>query len=172
MKVILGNELRFAPSCVDWLEEGVCRTLGDSRYLLVDFSEGEQASVIEKGLMRLLNAGVTPILAHAERYFDLWGKHKLVENLRISGVLIQVDTQSVTGDFGFRTKRAAKQLLSRHLVDFIGSDAHDLTKRPPGIQKAYQIMAKKYGQEYAEAVCGGNAERLLVQKIERKRNDE
>lgn len=161
LKLILANELRYSRGCEDWLARGLCRTFGNTDCLLVDFSESERTSVIEAGLDRLLNAGYIPILAHVERYRDLWGKEKLIRTFRDRGVYIQVDTQSVLGDFGFRTKLAAGRLLADRLVDFIGSDAHDLRHRPPGIQAAYNVIAKKHGPEYAEAVCGRNAMALL-----------
>lgn len=39
MALYLGNELRYEPECVNWLRQGVCRTVNGTRYVLVDFSE-------------------------------------------------------------------------------------------------------------------------------------
>lgn len=159
--LVLGNELRYSKTCTQWLAQGQCRLLGPTHYLLVDFYETERADAIEEGLNRLLSAGYKPILAHAERYTELWGKRKRIRQLRSRGVKIQLDAGSVLGDFGFRTKMAAKGLLAEHLVDFIGSDAHDLEGRPPGIRKAYQYISKKYGEVYAHNVCCANVRRLF-----------
>lgn len=161
LRLVLGNELRYSRGCISYLEDGLCKTLGQTDLLLVDFDLDEKIRNIEDGLSNLLNAGYTPILAHAERYSDLWGRRTLIRKFRNNGVYIQMDSQSLLGDFGFRTKSAAKGLLAEHLVDFVGSDAHDLKHRPPGIQKVYRSMEKKYGEAYATAVCGKNAMELL-----------
>lgn len=172
LQLVLGNELRYSQGCIDWLEESKCRPMGQTNFLLVDFSEHEKATVIEKGLSRLFNAGYTPILAHAERYVDLHHRRDVIERLRANGVYIQMDARSVLGDFGFWVKQAAKGLLVRRLVDFVGSDAHDLKRRPPGLAEAYQFIEKKYGNQYAAKVCGENARRILLSQKERVFNDE
>lgn len=68
LRLHLGNELRYSPGCVSWLREGDCRALGQTRCVLADFSSDAPARLIESGLGSLLNAGYTPVLAHAERY--------------------------------------------------------------------------------------------------------
>lgn len=37
LRLHLGNELRYSPECVSWLRDGDCRTLGQTRCVLVDF---------------------------------------------------------------------------------------------------------------------------------------
>ena len=161
LQLILANELRYSPECISWLRDGLCRTFGNTDRVLVDFSENAEARVIEDGLNRLLNAGYTPVLAHVERYRDLWGQREKLRALHKKGICFQMDTQSLLGGFGFRTKRAADVVLTEGLVDFVGSDAHDLHRRPVGLGKAFRAIEKKYGSEYASAVCGTNAQRLL-----------
>ena len=77
-------------------------------------------------------------------------------------MLIQVDTKSILGAFGFGTKVFAKAILKNYLADFVSSDAHSLRTRPPGISEAYEYIRKKYGSEYAEAVCLKNAKRMIL----------
>lgn len=157
LHLILGNELRYAQGCTGWLQEGWCRTMGGTDYVLVDFSELEKEKSIERGLERLLNAGYRPILAHAERYRNLDAGLKKLREFRDNGVLIQIDAQALFGRFGLRAKMQAKSLLRQGMADFVSSDAHDLTRRPPAMESAYRYILKKYGQPCADAVCGGNA---------------
>lgn len=163
MKLYLANELQCCHDCVSWLDEGLCRTLRGSRYVLVDFALGESARSIESGLTRLLNAGYVPILAHPERYIALGTFHKELKSLRSKGVLLQLDAQSPLGGFGLSVKMRANSLLREGLVDFIGSDAHDCKVRPPQISAAYFHIEKKYGRDYADAICRRNALKLLRQ---------
>ncbi len=131
--------------------------MGDTRYLLVDFDFDEDADAIVSGVEQLLNTGYKPILAHAERYVNFHRDMREVEKLSRNGVLIQLDTQSVTGDFGFRCKRRTFKILKLGLADIVSSDAHGLNSRPPGLSKAYDIISRKFGEEYADDLCCHNA---------------
>lgn len=113
------------------------------------------------GLEHLLNAGYIPVLAHVERYDRLDTGSRGIRELRENGVLIQIDIQSLFGGFGWTIKRRARSILSRRQADLVATDAHDLTGRPPGLANGYRFLAEKYGQHYADAVCWGNAQKIL-----------
>lgn len=162
MKLYLGNELRYSKDCVSWLEQGACRTINGTSYVLVDFSEREEKRNIVRGLENLLNAGYTPILAHAERYSDFGRDFRPLADLRANGVIIQIDAQSVTRGFGLSTQYRCRKLLEKMLVDIVASDAHDLYFRPPDMASCYAYIKKQYGTDYAGAVCLENAEHILT----------
>lgn len=161
LKIMLGNELRYSEGCIPYLVTDQCKTMNQTKYVLVDFSETETERGIARGLERLLSAGYLPILAHAERYRALWGKLSFLSEYRSKGVKFQVDAQSLFGKFGFCTKRFAIQILKNRLADFVSSDAHDTHSRPPGMDKAYRYIEKKCSKNYAQAVCFETAMRLL-----------
>lgn len=168
LQLALGNELRYNPGCEEWLSKGECRPMNNSKYVLVDFSAGEEKTAIAKGLDRLLNVGYIPILAHAERYTKLRGDIKFLKEQRDNGVLLQMDARAVLGDFGIQIKCFSKKILRHQLADFISSDAHDRTSRPPGIKEAYEYIRKNYGQAYADHVCCYNAKQLIFGQLLRK----
>ena len=161
LQIILGNELRYNQGCEEWLTQGQCRCINNSKYVLVDFFEGEKKKNISDSLDKLLNFGYIPILAHAERYRDLRGVISFLKEQRDNGVLIQVDTRSIFGDFGLRARLVCKKILKNYLVDFVSSDAHDLKTRPPGINEAYKYIQKKYGTAYAQSICYKNALHMI-----------
>jgi len=160
-RLVLGNELRYERGCVAWLAENKCRTLNGTKYVLIDFYENELKYNITDGLDSLLGAGYLPILAHAERYRQLDGDMKFFEKYKRRGVLLQIDTGSLFGNFGARSMKSAKRLIKRKLADFMASDAHDLDERPPGIEDAYWYVEKKCGCGYANAICFENAYALI-----------
>lgn len=168
MTVYLGNEIRYDPECVSWLSDGACRTLNKTRYVLVDFSEVAEGKLIENGLNRLLNAGYIPVLAHAERYRALHGKLSTIYSYRDRGVVIQADTQSLFGGFGFAIRRQCRKLLAEGLIDIFSSDAHDCTSRPPEMDECYNFILKKYGSDRADALCRENAAKLMLGEPIRK----
>lgn len=162
MKLYLGNEIRYSKDCVSWLEQGACRTINGTSFVLVDFSEREDKRNIVRGLENLLNTGYTPILAHAERYSDFGWDFRPLADLRANGVVIQIDAQSVTGGFGLGTQYRCRKLLAESLVDIVASDAHDLHFRPPDMARCYAYIKKHHGADYARAVCLENAEHILT----------
>lgn len=157
LQIVLGNELRYNPGCEEWLSKGQCRCMNNSKCVLVDFFEEEDKKSISKGIEKLLSVGYIPILAHAERYKDIRGDIAFLKEQKDNGVLIQIDTRSIFGDFGLGTRLFCKKLLRENIVDFVSSDAHGLHRRPPGIKEAFEYIEKRYGQKYAEAICYLNA---------------
>ena len=162
MKLYLGNELRYSKDCVSWLEQGACRTINGTSFVLVDFSEREEKRNIVRGLENLLNAGYTPILAHVERYNDFGRDFRTLADLRANGVVLQIDAQSVTRGFGLSTQYRCRKLLEKSLVDIVSTDAHNLSTRPPDMMKCYAYIKKQHGTDYARAVCLENAEHILT----------
>ncbi len=161
LQLLLGNELHYSPDCLSWLESGLCRTMNGTRYVLVDFREDECETVIASAMAQFLNVGYIPILAHAERYRRLALNGRCLRELRTNGIWIQVNVRSLLGRNGLRMARRSRVLLTRHMVDLVASDAHDLVHRLPGLAEGYRYIAKKMGIAYAEAVCHENAQRLL-----------
>lgn len=156
-----GNELRYSPGCSQWLRDGVCRTVNGTNYVLVDFSQREEESVIVKGTNMLLNAGYIPVLAHAERYRSISGNMALIRELRENGVVIQADAQSILGVFGFGSKRCCKKMLALRLIDVVSTDAHGSKIRSPSMTESYKYIEKHYSKNYAERVCFSNPMAIL-----------
>jgi protein-tyrosine phosphatase len=50
----------------------------------------------------------------------------------------------------------AHQLLANRWVHFLATDAHNTTSRPPKMREAYELVAKKYGPDYAHLLCISN----------------
>ncbi|MBE6685606.1 MAG: hypothetical protein E7591_00045 [Ruminococcaceae bacterium] len=152
MKVYLGNELRYNQGCVKWIKDHRCRPVNESSFILVDFHDNQPLSEIINGTNSILNAGYIPILAHVERYNRLRADARLIRELKENGVIIQVDAQSVVGEFGFFAKLRAKKLLSLHLVDIIATDSHDTNNRAPKMTECYKVIMEKQGKQYAQRI--------------------
>lgn len=161
LELFLGNELRYSEDCISWLRCGKCHTLNGTQYVLVDFFERSEAKTILNGLETLLNAGYCPVLAHVERYRSLWGQVRLIRSLLDNGVVLQVDAQSILGQFGFRTQQQCKTLLRGEMVELVCSDSHDIQKRPPELSQCFQLVKKKYGNDYAKDLFCNNGKKLL-----------
>ena len=161
LKLYLGNELRYSPGCVEWLNHGRCRTLNGTNHVLVDFSETAKKSLIINAAHQLLNAGYRPVIAHVERYRDLGKDLRADENLKACGAVLQIDAGSLFGEWGYYAKQKSRKLLDVRLADLVCTDAHGVKGRTPTLSKAYEYVRKHCGDEYAEEVFCTNAQRLL-----------
>lgn len=167
LRLHLGNELRWDRAAAAWLQEGRCRSIGSSRYVLVDFSSEESRGVIEDGLRQLMNGGYTPVLAHVERYRCMRGRPEDVRALRDKGVVIQMDAGAPLGQYGLRTRFWSRRLLDRHLVDVICSDGHDTDRYPPDMDGISAFLERRYHAAYERQLCWDNACMLLNDTFER-----
>ena len=140
--------------------------MADSQYALIEFSMITPYKEIHTALSNVLRLGVTPVVAHIERYHCLENDEKKVRDLINMGCYTQINSSSVLkpklfGDTYKFMKKGAQFFLEKDLVHFVASDMHNLNPRPPYMQEAYQIISKKYGKSHAEQLFRKNQELLL-----------
>ncbi|MBR1931130.1 MAG: protein-tyrosine-phosphatase [Lachnospiraceae bacterium] len=157
-----GNEIYYTSELEEKLESGRILSMNYTEYLLVEFSPFEDYIYIRNAMDNIRSLGYTPILAHVERYECMLKDRKHVEEMRALGCMIQVNASSVTGENGSKVKRFVHKLLKLALVDFVGTDAHNTGRRKPALWKCAELLYKKYGAEYADALLTGNAEEILL----------
>jgi protein-tyrosine phosphatase len=125
-------------------------------YILVEVPDYGLPRGLTEIFYQLQLAGLTPILTHPERNPTLQNDQpRLVDWLR-GGVLIQVTAGSVMGRMGKHAERMAHELLANRWVHFLATDAHNTTSRPPKMSEAFDLVAKKYGPDYAHLLCVSN----------------
>lgn len=140
--LLLGAEVAWFPSLAEEpLLERLC--LGESRYFLLELP-------FERWHTRLLDrlydlncaTGLTPVLAHVERYLPLQSREQM-EELTSMGLPMQMNADSL---LNWRRRKRCLKLLSRgewHL----SSDCHNVDKRPPRLGQAIQYLNGKWGAE-------------------------
>ena len=122
--------------------------------------------------------GVTPILAHPERYPELMAQEKRLLAWRKEGLLLQCNAGSFAGRFGAGAEKAAKLLLKNHLVDFLGSDAHRDVGRDTDMRAGASVIREIAGEEELQRIAVENPEKLIrgeaieiakLEKLEREK---
>ena len=166
LTVLYGAEIYYTSDILDKLEQGKIPRLADSQYALIEFSMITPYKEIHTALSNVLRLGVTPVVAHIERYHCLENDEKKVRDLINMGCYTQINSSSVLkpklfGDTYKFMKKRAHFFLEKDLVHFVASDMHNLNPRPPYMQEAYQIISKKYGKSHAEQLFRKNQELLL-----------
>lgn len=156
MRLWRGNEIFYHHDCIDDLTAGRCRSLGDGRYVLVEFFPDEDRSKIRSSLLSLIGSGYMPVLAHVERYSELLGRVSDVRELHEDGTVISVNARSVVGECGRQCKHFISKLMKAGLVQIVASDAHDVELRSPILSDAYELVADRFGDAAADAMFREN----------------
>jgi protein-tyrosine phosphatase len=134
-------------------------TLGRSRFVLIEAPSTELPWFFEKLLFDLMIAGFRPVLAHPERNPTLRNDFKRMAAISRTGVVLQVNTRSLSGVYGLRVQSCAERLARERHVGLTGSDAH----RPDdyiGLARA-RVRIRELGGDGALAAIKANEDALL-----------
>lgn len=159
-RVYLGGEIHVDSELLSEVEQlpagGGILPLAGSSYLLIEFDMDDTARDAIHLVHELVVAGWRPVLAHPELIPWLAADPGLVERLVSLGALTQVTAMSVTGDFGRRPQADSLGLIEAGLAHFLASDSHGLRRRPPGLSRAAQVIAGRWGEETARRLTTDN----------------
>jgi protein-tyrosine phosphatase len=154
LRLFSGHEALIKPGLVEDIQTGRLATLNGSRYLLLELWNGTWLPETERVIFELRASGITPILAHPERYSAFQKERERLVSLLRQGVLIQITASSLVGMQGRTAQRMAEMLLRQGLVHCIASDAHGLQRRPPaivqGLHRAEQLIGQVRTQQFIE----------------------
>lgn len=166
MRILVGGEVHVDSELlaeVEKLPEGGICTLAGSRYLLIELDDREGRGRDAISLVHeLAVAGWIPVVAHPEFIPWLAGDLDLTARLVSLGARMQVTAMSVTGDFGKGPQADTHALLEAGLAHFVASDCHGTQRRPPGLRRAYQMIAARWGADLAKRLVSDNP-RAVVQ---------
>ena len=87
--------------------------------------------------------GLTPIVAHIDRYIRPFRTYQIPEHLARMPVLVQANASFFLNG---RTRRLALRLLRSDKIHLLGSDCHNLANRPPRLGEAAHVIEKHLGQ--------------------------
>lgn len=155
----LGCEYYRNEQMIRHLDKKLRPTMLGSRYVLTEFSTNDSFVTVRNYIYELITKGYRPIVAHVERYFCCQEPERIQE-LKKLGAQIQINADSVLGYEGHTIKKFCACLMKDDLVDFIGSDAHNLEGRKMNLGKCAAYVRKKMGQDYAEEIFIDNPRRI------------
>jgi len=146
LRVYLGSEVYYKEGEIEKIESGVYPKLADTDYVLVEFPYEMRYKEIHRAINKVILLGLTPVVAHVERYNDV--DEKGVQELINMGAYIQVNAASVLkpkliGDKHKHYKKRAKKYLDQELVHFIASDMHNMDSRRTFMKEAYYVPITK-----------------------------
>ena len=170
LRILYGAEIYYTSDALKKLENQQIPQLNGTRYALIEFSMNTPYREIHNALTKVLMLGITPVIAHIERYDALENNEKRVKELINMGCYTQVNSSSILkpklfGDTYKFMKKRARYFLERDLVHIVASDMHNLDSRPPYMKEAYEIVSKKYGLDKARELFMLNPEKIIKDQI-------
>ena len=152
----LGAEVAYYPGMSESEAlQDLC--LEKSRYILVELPQQPWYNGIYEELAAIsVRQGLTPIIAHVERYLAPLQTERILQKLESLQVLLQANA-----GFFLRktTSRTALRLLRDGRLHFLGSDCHNLRDRPPRLGHAIREVERRLGAPALEWI--GNHQRLV-----------
>lgn len=166
VRLCYGAEVYYSKDALGKLEKKKIPTINGSRYVLLEFSRNTPWKDIQEAVHEVTLLGLTPLLAHIERYDALAYKAERVEELIDKGCYTQINSSHVLkstliGDKAKEFKKRAQYFLEEDLVHCVASDMHNLTSRPSYMREAYQLVAEEFGLDKAKALFKKNPLMLL-----------
>ena len=140
IKLYLGQEICYThrEDTISLLKEGKLLTLNNSNKVLLEFSFIREPEDLLDIIYNFGVNGYEVIVAHVERYE--WITYQKVEDLRMEGAKIQINSNSYLGMTSFKEKLFTKKLLKHGLVDYVASDTHSF--RPSTLDKSFKKIKK------------------------------
>ena len=148
-KICLGAEVAYRPG-LGYAEDIHKLCIGSSRYLLLELPfSGWNRELVRDVRNMCAVAGITPILAHIERYLDQGNKSLLHQLLELD-VLVQMNAGSL---LRFSSARKGRQMLKSGMVQLLGSDCHNMRSRQPNLGNAVDRIQKHCGIDALERIA-------------------
>ena len=153
----VGHELFIHRDLCDHLKSNKCSTLGNSKYILVEFPFDRYSDDYDYILEDLRSLGYKIIIAHPERYKYVRDDVNFCLRWLDEGYLLQCNQNSFMRK---ETQKLMKQMMKYGFISFIASDAHG-RKRPSHLKEVYELVVSKYGKEVADDLFYNNAKAIL-----------
>jgi len=160
LTVYTGQEIRVFRELIEEWEQGSLCTLADSRYMLLELPSSHIPTYFGEIVHELVIRGVVPIIAHPERNAQINASPNELLTYIAQGALCQLTAHSLIGKFGRKIQRRSRLLCQSGMVHFIASDAHNCHYRAFQLKTAYEVAAKRLGEE-REQFYRSNASRVI-----------
>lgn len=154
IEVVPGSEVGLAADLLQSYQAGRLLTINATNYLLIELSHmAEWPPFLRTAIYELQVAGLTPILAHAERYPAVQTDPGILVDVIATGVLIQINAGSLLGQMGSRAHQTAETLVSCRMAHIVASDAHRPRRNAPRLSAALEHAVSLAGAAYIDSMC-------------------
>lgn len=147
--VIVGAEVHYFRG-ISASEEISSLAIGETNYILIEMPGSTWTDDMYSELSLLYEKrGLTPIVAHVDRYLGRFRTYGIPERLAEMPVLVQANADFFLNK---RTVAQAVRLLKEGHIHLIGSDCHNLKSRKPNLGFAVSEIEKRLGETAIERI--------------------
>lgn len=119
-------------------------TVDGGTHILVEMPQSPWTESMYRELERLYTGqGLTPIIAHVERYFGRFRTYGIPKRLAELPVLVQANAEFFTNK---KTAAMAIRMLEKEQIHLLGSDCHNTQIRKPNLADALDRITDRLGE--------------------------
>jgi len=157
-KLLLGAEVSFFRGIghADRITQ-LCITGTKALLLEMPFSQWGRGEISE--LHQVLGRGITPIIAHVERYLSFQKDLTAFNEIINLPILLQINAEALLQR---KTRKVVFKLISSGFQILLGTDCHNMKTRSPNMDAGRRILAHKYGTAYLEQLDALGADLLRI----------
>jgi len=160
-KLLIGSETAFFPRMSETDLSPLY--IGGTNVLLLEMPfESWGSDVTDEIATLCLDRGCEVVLAHVERYLSYRGNTERLSKLSALPLHMQSNAEAF---LQFSTRGRALQMLRSGTVTILGSDAHNLSRRPPNLGPARERIEKRLGSAFL-ARLDAKANALLREAVD------
>lgn len=120
-------------------------TIGQKRCILLEMPHSPWTDSMYRELEGIcVKQGLTPVIAHVDRYIRPFKSYGIPERLMELPVLVQANAEFFLGR---STRRMALRMLKKGQIHVLGSDCHNLKDRKPNLGDAVSVIQERLGPE-------------------------
>lgn len=165
VELVSGAELMMDMGILD-TQVAQIPTFGDQgKFCLIELPMHQIPMYTKQVIFDLQTKGITPLIAHPERYSAVVDDPNLCLDWLKQGCLIQMNSGSILGRFGSKIQETAKIMLIHDMVHVVASDAHGLERRRLNLPEVLDILQEIVGKALAKELVETNPRRILAGEI-------
>lgn len=148
-EILLGAEVSYFPGMAS--SDAIAKlAIANSKYILIEMPFSTWTNRMYSELQKIHDEqGLTPIIAHIDRYVSRFHYHGIMQRLEELPVLVQGNAEA------FLEKRTASlvlRMLGRGQIHVLGSDCHNTCSRPPNLGDALKVIRNRLGEKRMEDI--------------------
>jgi protein-tyrosine phosphatase len=160
VRIHLGAELYSQPDME--LFHTISTYNNNKKYFLVEFPMQGIPRFAAETFFNLTAKGMIPVIAHPERNAGIIRRPDRAYDFVQGGALLQLNAGSITGRHGARVRDTAEILLNSNLFHLVGSDAHNTTRRPMKLERAFELILEGWGPDRVKQMFQSNPRKVLA----------
>lgn len=141
-KLTVGAEVAYFRGISEW-EALPELTIRGTKYLLIEMPTAPWTEAMYAELEAIRkNRGITPVIAHVDRYIRPLFTHGIPKRLAQLPVLVQANAEFFLTP---GTSGMALRMLKGEQIHLLGSDCHNMADRKPNLGDALTLIREKLG---------------------------